>query len=262
MTTDPLFVPLKKQDKIQQVFDEASNKAFQPFNWVPPLWDDFNGTYNLENNSADFPPDMFPPYDPDPSGTPDTVNQLVARIKGKQREDQDDQDPGRGSAKPRKQWFWPKPTDKTDPHDEGNPNQKQMRRLSLIFEWAIARATIVLNDINRALNKAANPSDTSLPELEDFAGTSFSGPQERYEAARNNYLSFLEDFDNHYPTGGDPVWRPLTISDKDTGRKSGYGKALRWACIAPVINSNRIQAARIILLWNPHSSSLGVPIQH
>ncbi|MBI4488539.1 MAG: hypothetical protein HY694_05600, partial [Deltaproteobacteria bacterium] len=44
--------------------------------------------------------------------------------------------------------------------------------------------------------------------------------------------------------------------------KRGYGRTIKWVHIDPIIVNGRIQEARIIAHWNPHSSSDGVPILH
>jgi hypothetical protein len=118
------------------------------------------------------------------------------------------------------------------------PGSPGMKRLGLIFEWALHRATVLMGDINAALDKGA-------------AG------QNDYELARGNYIKFLRDLDDHEP---ERKGRKLEVKVKD--QPSGYGRSLKWACIDPVIFGGRIVGARVIIHWNPHSSSNGIPIQH
>jgi hypothetical protein len=116
-----------------------------------------------------------------------------------------------------------------------------MKRLARIFEWALYRTTELLGDINKALV-------SKQPEQKK---------EEEYTTARNNYLTFLRDLDDHEPQLHD---RKLDVRDKKL--HSGYGKAMKWVCIDPVILKGQIYGARVVIKWNPHSSSNGVPIQH
>jgi hypothetical protein len=114
-----------------------------------------------------------------------------------------------------------------------------MKRLALIFEWALHRATVLLGDLNDALAKGnAGEAD--------------------YTLARTLYLKFLKDLDDHEPEKNGQ--RRLDVKDKTSA--SGYGRSLKWACIDPVIFDGRIVGARVIIHWNPHSSSNGIPVQH
>lgn len=111
-----------------------------------------------------------------------------------------------------------------------------MKRLALVFEWALYRTTVLMNDLNKAL-KRANKGD--------------------YEQARINYIHFLRDLDDHEPQLSN---RPVNVKDKKA--RSAYGRALKWACIEPVIFTGQIVGTRVVIKWNPHSSSNGVPIPH
>jgi hypothetical protein len=112
-----------------------------------------------------------------------------------------------------------------------------MKRLGLIFEWALHRTTVLLGDLNAALDK---------------------GSEKEYELARGLYIKFLKDLDDHEPEKHGR--RNLDVLDKASA--SGYGRSLKWACIDPVIFKGRIVGARVIIHWNPHSSSNGIPVQH
>jgi hypothetical protein len=253
---------LKNQDQIQALFNAAAKEGIPPYDWIPPIWDAKSAPPTLEDNAANA--GNFAPYDPDPNHAPKyaKIEDLLNFRKGTQVEGDKDYDPaGPDGKKERKAWHWPT-ADASTEHHLGTPseNAKGMRRLSALFEWAIIRATVTLNDINRALDFATKKSNQDT--LEDFGNFQFPNATDMYTAARDNYLSFLRDFDEHEAKYGNPdLGTPLTYP-KDKGRQSGYGKALRWAYIDPVIVDGRIQATRIIMLWNPHSSSLGVPIKH
>jgi hypothetical protein len=43
---------------------------------------------------------------------------------------------------------------------------------------------------------------------------------------------------------------------------SGYGRAIKWACIDPVIFDGQIVGTRVVAKWNPHICSSGIPIPH
>jgi hypothetical protein len=114
-----------------------------------------------------------------------------------------------------------------------------MKRLGLIFEWALHRTTELLGDLNDALAKG-------------------SAGETEYNNARNLYIQFIKDLDDHEPEKHGR--RKLDVKDKKSA--SGYGRSLKWACIDPVIFKGRIVGARVIIHWNPHSSSNGIPVQH
>jgi hypothetical protein len=114
-----------------------------------------------------------------------------------------------------------------------------MKRLGLIFEWALHRTTELLGDLNAALDKG-------------------SAGETDYNNARKLYIQFIKDLDDHEPEKHGR--RKLDVTDKASA--SGYGRSLKWACIDPVICSGRIVGARVIIHWNPHSSSNGIPVQH
>ena len=118
------------------------------------------------------------------------------------------------------------------------PNQSGMKRLALVFEWALYRSTVLMKDINDALERGQSGEDD-------------------YKEARSNYINFLKDLDDRRPEASDT---PLDVKDKKA--RSGYGRAMKWNCIDPVIYGGRIVGARVVIKWNPHSSSNGIPILH
>jgi hypothetical protein len=289
-------IPLKTQQQIQNSFDYASQNAIQHYHWVPPEWADLPAGSKLEDNVADYDQNKFQPF----SGYKEAGEFVKARrsapVEGEPTDDPEE--PHGHPKKPRHQWSWPKPiadTTHVDPiktDEDGDPVPEDelkrlqdhleqasqpkhakyvkelrrilggeslgMKRLSLMFEWTLLRATITLNDIDRALDNQSL-LDVDLPAN--------ATQTEKYEAARQNYLSVLRDLDDHEPEIkrdrlNPDQSAPVTPANGKLGRKSGYGRSLKWFYIAPVIFGGRIRAARIIVHWNPHSSSLGVPIQH
>lgn len=267
-------MPITNQAEIQKTFDKASALGIQHYHWFPPeLAEIIKAKWKLEDNATD-PDSMFHPY-PGYSSVQDFVDTRT----GADVESDENADPETPPGKPRKEWKWPKWTADTshmdpvrvseDGTEHFSDNELQnleknlaakgqkkeakflnelgrfigsktvgMRRLDVIYEWIILRATVLLNDIDKAL-VAQSSAD--------------------YESARANYINFLKDLDDHEPG---TKQKPLDPDSKKKTGKSGYGRSIKWTYIAPVIHDGRIHAARIIVHWNPHSSSMGVPIRH
>jgi|SRR6266850_1378983 len=118
------------------------------------------------------------------------------------------------------------------------PQSVGMQRLAQVFDWALCRTTALMDALNAAV-------------ADGNAG------KNDYETARTKYLNFLRDLDDHEP---EKSTAPIEVTDEDF--RSGYGRALKWTCIDPVITSGRIVGVRVVVKWNPHSSSSGVPIPH
>jgi hypothetical protein len=114
------------------------------------------------------------------------------------------------------------------------PQSAGMQRLAQVFDWALCRTTELLYDLNEAV------TDRSA-----------------YDQARSNYINFLKDLDDRHPEASD---RPWNVKDKTF--RSCYGRAVKWACLDPVILNGEIVGARVVIQWNPHSSSSGIPIPH
>ena len=70
-----------------------------------------------------------------------------------------------------------------------------------------------------------------------------------YNIARDNYIKLLKDLDDHEP-------KTLTAGDL------GYGRALKWVYVSPLIHNGTIKGAKIVAKWNPHLSSSGIPVPH
>lgn len=267
--------PLKNQAEIQADFDTASNNKVQHYHWIPPEW---KPDLKLPDNSKDYDPKLFPENVFGHFDGPSSVAQFVANRRQAGTEDKQDADPEQDDEissvqgkVARRHQKWPNPLASTEHEDkDGNllpKDRVEWRRISLIFEWAVLRAIITLNDINKAL--ANEP-------LEDFDGSVGTDQRTKYNAARANYLSFLKDLDERQvieKKGGhhqdDDEAKLLTgpdltkkLDSSKQGRKSGYGRSVKWIFVAPVIHQHKIKAARIIMVWNPHSSSLGVPVLH
>jgi len=117
-----------------------------------------------------------------------------------------------------------------------------MKRLERVFEWVLYRTTELLRDLNDSAKKQ----------------------EDEYTEARENYIEFLKDLDDHEPVLGrkrlDPCGGASKKSDGAKLRKSGYGITIKWTCLHPVIKDGRIIGARVICQWNPHSSSSGIGV--
>jgi hypothetical protein len=114
------------------------------------------------------------------------------------------------------------------------PQSVGMQRLAQVFDWAMCRTTELLCDLNTAV-KHQN--------------------QANYETARTTYLNFLRDLDERNPLRFNTPWNV-----KNKAVRSCYGRALKWACIDPVILHGKIVGTRLVIQWNPHSSSSGFPL--
>lgn len=117
-------------------------------------------------------------------------------------------------------------------------NPEGMRRLRLIFQWALCQVVTLFGEINAALD------DQNTAEYDD---------------AREAYLQLMRDLDDHEPQ----TTKNLPV--KKNGKwpsPSGYGRSVKWAYIVPLIHDGRIKGAKVIAKWNPHISSSGIPIPH
>jgi len=228
------------------MFDAAAKAGVSPCLWIPPEWETVKSNNGkLVDNSDD-------------AGPFDNVAAAEKRVEeGKKI------DPQGSPESPPSKTAWPHPFSDTSHVDETQfpqadyanlvtelgvkhpstldklklivgPDSPGMKRLARIFDWALFRVTELMGDINGALNN-----------------------ENAYKTARENYLNFLRDLDDHEPeTHG----RKLDVKDKTY--PSGYGRSVKWACIDPVIFDGKIFGARVVIKWNPHSSSNGVPIKH
>jgi hypothetical protein len=118
------------------------------------------------------------------------------------------------------------------------PQSTGMQRLAQVFDWALCRTTDLMDALNKAVAEGL-------------------GGEDDYKAARTKYLNFLRDLDDHEPEKSS---EHIDVTDEDF--RSGYGRALKWICIDPVIAAGRIVGVRVVVKWNPHSSSSGIPISH
>lgn len=241
---------LPTNDDLQKKFDAAARAGVSPCAWVPPEWSELP----QENNKRGFPDTS--------SDAGNLKNNPVAEERivngSKMRE------PGSPESPPNDQvWTnafadfthldeteFPEAefeTIKTKLTGEPDivkrlgrlvgPQSPGMKRLGLIFQWVLYRTTVLMGDLNSALEKQS---------------------QANYDEARDDYINFLRDLDDHEPEKDDR--KRLDVKNKKS--PSGYGRALKWACLDPVIVGHKIVGARIIVKWNPHSSSAGVPIRH
>lgn len=236
------------QDQIQELFDAKAKAGVSPCQWVPPQWGQLkkvNGKGVFEDNCDD-------------PGSFDNVPLAEERYVHGAKIDAPESPESLPNEK-----AWPHPFADTSHVDETQfrnedykivvaalktqhaaslerltrivgPDSPGMKRLARIFDWALYRTTELLGDLNKALSN-----------------------EQQYTLARENYLTLLRDLDDHEPESRD---RKLDVRDKKS--PSGYGRAVKWVCIDPVIFHGEIFGARVVIKWNPHSSSNGIPIQH
>ena len=115
-----------------------------------------------------------------------------------------------------------------------------MQRLRLVFEWMLCRVTTIFGDINKGLH---------------------DNDQAWYSNARKAYHDLLRDLDDREPGIGKPVQAPPPPGPIEPGVR-GYGRAVKWIYILPLIHGGRIKGAKVMAKWNPHISSSGIPIKH
>jgi len=124
---------------------------------------------------------------------------------------------------------------------ERDLDRERFQRLELAYDWVMCRTYKLLSN----LNSAATEVDKDKQKRD-------------YEVARTNYLDFIRNLDNHEPQEKKGEVNPAKCL--------GYGKVVRWVYIDPIIQEiqgkNVITGVTIVLEWNPHSSSSGIPVQH
>lgn len=220
----------------------ASQEGIPPYNWIPPIWE-----------GGDNDP---PPLDDTVTGDvefPEPTFEKVRQAETQPGEEEPDANNGQFNK-------WPHPRSDfshIDPNqfDEADfkiakaklgattpefkklktflgPESKGMQRLGRVFEWALTQATRILADLNYALTKPSKPA---------------------YIKARRAYIDLIKDLDDH---------EPQCKHGHVVPGYSGYGSCVKWAYIDPVIWKGKLKGACVVMLWNPHSSSSGVPIDH
>ncbi len=122
--------------------------------------------------------------------------------------------------------------DPNDPYFVANPavykNSPGYRRLEAVY-------TQLLDKLARLLD-----------EFSKISG------QSDFDIARDNYIKFVEDLDDHEPEKGRGVFPG----------KQGYGKVIKWFSIQPTkaAASLQITALTFVVKWNPHSSSSAIKV--
>ena len=282
---EPIEPGLPTQDEVDKRLRLAAEAGVSPCNWIPPLWEDIKqdaeGRRVLPDNAKDD--NEFPPLRAagTPSGGPLSAEARNAGIQAFLQDCADvvpESRPGEQVNPLKKKWPHPNSDFRhTDPKEFSDENVKALeaavtgcggvdavealkklkeivgstsqglKRLSSVFEWILWRTTVLLDDINNSLNDSA---------LAAFDSASQPGTQEdKYNAARQHYIDFLVDLDDR-----EPETKSSPVDLRDPKRRSGYGRALQWLCLEPVIICGRIKEARVVAKWNPHSSSSGIPL--
>ena len=274
---------IENADQIRDRSIKATDEGIPQFNWIPPKWGELGADKKLTDTASK--PYGFPPY---PGGERDLAREHVQRRVAEFVKDRTERKPEGHLGDLPDPNRWPHPfsdfthIDPIKSDDDSikfsgaefkeigdglttlessadsttkprlkkfveqfgkvaGPNSFGFQRLGSVFDWAIFRATVLLNDINKSLEKKS---------------------QADYENARANYLAFLKDLDDHEPA---TTPREMIKGEGKIGvepGKRGYGRTIKWSYIDPIIVNGKIEEARVIIHWNPHSSSNGVPINH
>jgi hypothetical protein len=263
-------VPLPSQEDVQARFDLAVQEGVSPCLWIPPKWQQLRPLIGQ--------PKKFPDNTSDPNGfvgkNDEEEEEIRVAIQERLKAGKAIKVVQRAEDPPSEK-TWPSPFADTSHIDEteftaaelalvnqklGNPvldrlhqivgpEAPGMARLKRIFEWALHRASVLMSDLNRGLKHRA-----------------------AYEKARENYIHFLRDIDDHEPEKGPKtsprereageLGRPTKLDPRNKLLASGYGRSLKWTCIDPVIFDGKIVGTRVVVKWNPHISSSGIPINH
>jgi hypothetical protein len=265
----PRHTPTCGISEIRTLFRAARDKHLAPYNWIPPEWDevvlagfDLADTSPAENGFKS--PGAVSDSPEDTLDYVETHNAFTAETQP-------------GNAPSAEKWVHPFSDFRhIDPDEFSDEDIEQLgpvtganaeafeklkkvvggeshgtARLTRVFQWTLWRATVLLNDINKALENQDLAAFRLDPNQQPAT------QQTKYEAARNHYISFLTDIDDH-----EPETKPDAIEPLDPRFRSAYGRAIKWACIDPVIVGGRIKEARVIIKWNPHLSSSGIAINH
>lgn len=122
-------------------------------------------------------------------------------------------------------------------------NNANLAKLRLVFDFIVCRTAGLCFEINKAVSKYD-------PEK--------SNTCKAYDAAREAYITFVNNLDNPKPK--------KTVSKEDLNQGLGYGRNYTYIFVVPTIRKFEgtalITGVTIILEWNPHSSSSGIPIKH
>jgi hypothetical protein len=121
------------------------------------------------------------------------------------------------------------------------PDAPGFQRMKMAFDVIVCQIHTIFSVLNEAIK---------------------AGSQKDYTEARDAYLELVENLDNR-----EPEHEPGGVNPK---KGFGYGKNFKWVFIDPIIESkhypdlkadyNVITGTVIILKWNPHSSSSGIPV--
>jgi hypothetical protein len=266
---------LPTQDEVQAQFDESVlHEEISPCLWIPPEWEelprrgDSASHKRFVDNSSDAGDFV--------GSNQKEQKEIEAAVKARIKKGNATRIVQESTELPDER-YWPSPFADTRHVDEYEFTEKDLRdmqnqladfpvleklkkivgpdapgtaRLARIFEWAVYRTSVLMSDLNRGLRN-----------------------ETRYNEAREIYLNFLRDIDDHEPETGrkrghhhddeGPAEKKNWAEKLDPRNKklaSGYGRSLKWACIDPVIFGGKIVGTRVVVKWNPHLSSSGVPI--
>ena len=218
--------------EISALFHDAREEELAPFNWIPPKWNTLTGPGFLLPDTSPELNDFKSPGAND--GSEAETGEFVSDRNTFEIEDQPGSDPTEET------WVHPGSDFRhIDPDGFSDADVAKlgpilstdtavfdklkrvvgseslgMVRLARVFDWTLWRATVLLNDINRALDNG---------NLEAFGGGQQPATrQAKYEAARDHYIAFLTDIDDR-----EPETKPDTIDPLDPRSRSAYGRAIK-----------------------------------
>lgn len=237
--------------ELEARFKMASELRITPYNWIPPLWEDLHPKDLAEKSK-------FPDTSADTGtfdGDPETDEKRAVELRNaipkmvqnanlpSPLEDFSHLDPEQLSdddidviAKSAASSKGPTLVNSLGKlRLLAGANSPGMQRLDLVFQWVVGKFSQLCINLNAALDERN---------------------RNQYNQLRAEYIELLRDLDDHEPQkkGVDEI-----IREKG---KRGYGRAMKWVYADPVIFGGRIIGLRVIVHWNPHSSSSGKPILH
>jgi hypothetical protein len=238
---------------LQERFDEASLLRIPPYNWAPPEWEKLES----RDTNPGFPDNChaegaFERTRGDVTAPLAQLSNAVGEMMQRRSlvsplEDFGHIDPDQFSDEDIERLREPP----SNPHqdralslrklrDLAGSESRSMSRLDGVFKWILATFQRLCLQLNQTL---------------DDRNRSLEQRMKTYGDLRKEYIERLRDLDDHEPQ------RKGMGGLVEPGVR-GYGRIVKWVHVAPAIANGRIVELRVIVHWNPHSSSSGKPILH
>jgi hypothetical protein len=243
-------------EEMQARFDAASGYRIPHYNWIPPEWESLK-PHNRGKLFADNCADLGD-FNPEDDKVKPRIAQLKAAFPGMREDprlpspfdDFNHTDPEQLSDDDIKALAGPPAEKPKEPTLEtalkklrnlAGSQSPGMTRLEKVFKWIL----VSFHDLCGELNQALKQEDG----------------KEKYNELRDLYIERLRDLDDHEPQTKSKGRDGKDLPPIGPGSR-GYGRIIKWVYVDPVIVSGKIVGLRVIVHWNPHSSSSGVPIVH